>query len=153
MYSVLIFTSCNTYKETSVLPANEIKTDAIENSSLYNSTITTGCYFMNIEKDSAMANFLVNNKNVSGKLEYKRFQKDSNTGHFAGTMDSSKINGWYTFQSEGMISVRQVIFKIHGNTFSEGYGDIELKGDTAYFAYPHTLNYEVNHPFQKVICN
>lgn len=155
VYSMLIMASCNANKETGTSTTEEIKTDSIVNagdSAPKGEAVSSGCYQMIIGKDSAMMNLLVNGNNVSGKLDYKRFEKDSNKGNFAGTIDNDKISAWYTFQSEGMVSVRQVVFKINGNTLSEGYGDIELKGDTAYFKFPNTLNYEANHPFTKVDC-
>lgn len=155
LYSMLILASCNANKETGTSTTEEIKTDTIVNGGNFatiTETFSPGCYRMIIGKDSAMMNLSVSGSNVSGKLDYKRFEKDTNTGNFAGTIDSNKITAWYTFQSEGMVSVRQVVFKINGNTLSEGYGNIVLKGDTAYFKFPNTLNYEANHPFTKVDC-
>lgn len=153
LYLVILLASCNANKETGSSASEKINSDTIVASdSSLTGTITPGCYEMIIEKDSALMNISLNGNKVSGKLQYKRFEKDRNTGNFIGNIDSGKIIGWYTFQSEGMVSVRQVIFKVMQDKISEGYGDIELKGDTAYFKYPHTLNFEENHPFIKVNC-
>lgn len=115
--------------------------------------INNGCYQMVISKDTAMFNMSQSENIVSGKLSYRRFEKDSNEGEFKGELHDSTINGWYRFQSEGMISVRQVIFKIRpdGN-LSEGYGKMEMKSDTAYFTLPHNLNFEDQHPYIKINC-
>ena len=51
-----------------------------------------------------------------------------------------------------MVTVRQIVFKITGDKLAEAYGDVNASGDTAYFAYPHTLNYEEAHPFEKITC-
>ena len=112
----------------------------------------SGCYEMVISKDSAFLNLNLKGNLVSGDLEYKRFEKDSNKGTFTGTYKDGIIDVWYNFQSEGVISVRQVVFKIEGENIFEGYGDVDQKEDTAYYKYPQTLKYEENHPFLKVEC-
>ena len=112
----------------------------------------SGCYEMIISKDSAFMNINSDQNMVSGNLEYKRFEKDSNKGNFTGTINENYIDIWYNFQSEGIISVRQIRFKIDGEKLLEGYGDVEQKGDTVYFKYPQTLKYEDDHPFTKVNC-
>lgn len=112
-----------------------------------------GCYEMSISKDTARMKINIDGNQVSGDLEYKRFEKDSNKGTFSGTFTEGIIDGWYNFQSEGLISVRQVIFKSEGEALLEGYGDVEQKGDTVYFKYPQTLKYEDDHPFKKITCN
>lgn len=115
--------------------------------------LTFGCYRMVVDKDSAIMQLnLRGADSVTGTLQYNRYEKDDNAGDFAGKLDSNKVIGWYKFQSEGIVTVRQVIFKIIGDKLAEGYGDLSTAGDTAYFAYPHTLNYEEMHPFQKISC-
>lgn len=114
--------------------------------------LSQGCYRMIVGKDSAIINLNLNGDSVAGTLQYNRFEKDDNAGSFTGKLDSNKVIGWYKFQSEGVITVRQVIFKIVGDKLAEGYGDVNAVGDTAYFTYPHTLNYEETHPFEKITC-
>lgn len=151
LYAVVILGACNANKEKAT-SAGDINTKTTTDHNVDNTKPESGCYRMVIHKDSALMNLTVNGKNVSGKLEYRRFEKDSNTGNFSGTIDSNRINAWYSFQAEGTISVRQVIFKIDGDKLLEGYGDVGAKGDTAYFKYPHALNYENNHPYSKIAC-
>lgn len=116
-------------------------------------TLSFGCYTMVFDKDSAIMQIRASGSDsVFGSLHYNRFEKDDNSGDFAGKVDSNKVVGWYKFQSEGMITVRQVVFKIIGDKLAEGYGDVNAKGDTAYFTYPHTLQYEDKHPFIKTSC-
>lgn len=114
--------------------------------------ITPGCYRMIVGKDSATMNLSLQGDSVKGTLLYNRFEKDDNAGDFIAKVDSNKVIGWYKFQSEGVITVRQIIFKISGNKLAEAYGDVKATGDTAYFTYPHTLNYEEEHPFEKIAC-
>ena len=115
--------------------------------------LSFGCYRMIVDKDSAIMHLnLHEGDSVMGTLQYNRFEKDDNSGNFVGKVDSNKVVGWYKFQSEGVITVRQIVFKIVGDKLAEGYGDVGSTGDTAYFSYPHTLNYEENHPFEKINC-
>lgn len=116
--------------------------------------ISSGCYRIVVDKDSAIMNLELRGADSAiGSLQYNRFEKDDNIGEFVGRIDSNKVVGWYKFQSEGIITVRQVVFKIIGNDkLAEGYGDVSATGDTAYFAYIHTLNYEEAHPFEKIVC-
>jgi len=112
-----------------------------------------GCYLMTIEKDSAYLELKDSSGILSGPLVYHRFEKDSNTGIFSGTViKGNRLEGWYRFSSEGMVSVRRVIFKINNNNLSEGYGEMDLKHDTAGFKYPSNLEYEDQHPFIKQAC-
>ena len=46
----------------------------------------------------------------------------------------------------------KLFIKTKANSFAEGYGDIKMNNDTAIFKYPHALNFEEKHPFNKVNC-
>ena len=111
-----------------------------------------GCYEMIISGDTASLNIKQNNETLSGSLIYNRKGKDRNNGNVVLTKNNDRVEGYYTFQSEGQNSVRQIILKIIGSSFAEGYGDIEMKNDTAVFKYPHALNFEEKHAFKKVNC-
>ena len=111
-----------------------------------------GCYLMNIEKDTAVLQLKDSMGILTGTLEYRRFEKDDNTGIFTGILTSKNtLEGWYRFHSEGLISMRQVIFKVNSG-LAEGYGEMELKHDSAFFKYPSNLRFEENHPFLKDSC-
>lgn len=113
----------------------------------------SGCYSMSIEKDSAFMQIEKNAGGYQGKLEYKRFEKDSNKGEVSLLEDDKYLKGWYRFQSEGVLSVREVYFRKTFKGLEEGYGEITMVSDTALFKYPATLDYESRHPFQKTNCN
>ncbi len=112
-----------------------------------------GCYRMVIKRDTAEMKIEVRGDSVSGDLFYNPFETDSNFGKFRGTFRDSIIRAWYTFESEGMVSYREVVYKLIGEELVEGYGDIEMSNDSAWFKYPHTLKFEDDHPFKKVSCN
>ena len=111
-----------------------------------------GCYEMIISGDTAFMNIEQSSDMLNGTLNYKRKDKDSNNGKIVLTKTGNRAEGYYTFQSEGLKSVRQIVFKINNNSFAEGYGNIEMKNDTAVFKYPHALNFEEKHTFNKVTC-
>jgi hypothetical protein len=70
---------------------------------------------------------------ITGTLEYNLKEKDRNKGTVQGSMKGNLFVADYTFQSEGMQSERQVAFKLDGNSFVEGYGDIEMQNGKARF--------------------
>ena len=111
-----------------------------------------GCYEMIISGDTAFMNIEQSSDMLNGTLKYKRKDKDSNNGKVVLTKTGNRAEGYFTFQSEGKTSVRQIVFKIEKNSFAEGYGDIEMKKDTAVFKYSHALNFEEKHTFNKVTC-
>ncbi len=115
-------------------------------------TSYAGCHQMVIDKDTAYMSLQAGGDSLYGPLEYNRFEKDSNKGTVILKEKNNKLEGWYRFQSEGMNSVRQIIFKMNGDSLSEAYGDIEMKADTAMYKYPQTLQFEEKHSFKKTNC-
>jgi hypothetical protein len=70
---------------------------------------------------------------IKGSLAYHLFEKDRNVGRIEGKVKGNLLVADYTFMSEGVESVRQVVFKKEGNSYVEGYGDIEnANGKTVY---------------------
>lgn len=149
---IFLFTSCAENKEDAVkkTESTNYKIDSAKKIQNYN---MNGCYKMIIENDTATLKVSQQKDSIIGSLVYKRKEKDSNKGEVLLLKSNDRVEGWYTYQSEGTTSVRQIVFKITANSFAEAYGDIEMKNDTAVFKYPHALNYEEKHPFNKVNCN
>lgn len=114
--------------------------------------ITPGCYAWVIKKDSALLKLDISGNNISGDLSYNLYEKDNNKGTINGTLQDSLVVADYTFQSEGITSVRQVVFKMHGESLIEGFGDIEIKGDTARFKNISQLQFQDQRPFIKTNC-
>ncbi len=112
-----------------------------------------GCYQAIIGKDTAALQLNVSENMVSGSLLYNRFEKDDSKGNFTGKIDNNIIRAWYVFQSEGTVSVKELFFRIDNGKLAEGYGEMDMKHDTAVFRYPTALRYEENHPYLKVNCN
>lgn len=78
------------------------------------------CFIQVAGKDTARLSFEVAGDSVRGKLEYKRFEKDSNKGTIKGVMQGNILNLQYTFMSEGMESSNQAVFKVEGDKVYEG---------------------------------
>lgn len=88
-----------------------------------------GCYVAGTEKDVFTMHLQSQDGvNVSGTLNFKNFEKDSSSGTFAGTYQNGILLGDYTFNSEGSVSVMQVIFQKSGDDFVRGYGPVDAEG-------------------------
>ena len=111
-----------------------------------------GCYLMIIERDTAHMELSQKYNVISGPLTYKPFQKDRSAGYLILQTKKDRLEGWYTFSSEGRLSVRQFVFKYENGNLEEGYGDVFMKGDSVLFRYPAALRYEDKNPFKKVAC-
>lgn len=111
-----------------------------------------GCYQMIIGKDTADLQLTDSAGSYSGKLVYNRFEKDDNVGTVTLTPVRNELTGWYTFMSEGMESKRQIAFKTIDKNLAEGYGEIRVSKDTAFYKYPAALQFEEKHTFNKVNC-
>ncbi len=59
-----------------------------------------------------------------GKLSYNFFEKDRSEGTLVGSFRGDTLFGKYSFQSEGVMSVREVIFLKQGKNYIEGFGPV-----------------------------
>lgn len=148
LISIVFIAACNSQTESTT----ENTKDTLKTSGEAIVASLNGCYTSVLKKDTATLKINENGNAVSGELSYNRFEKDSNKGLFKGEIKDSLIIGDYTFQSEGKSSVRQVVFKISGANLIEGYGDIEMKGDTATFKNLSELTYQPDQTFVKTDC-
>ncbi|TCZ72948.1 hypothetical protein [Flaviaesturariibacter aridisoli] len=89
----------------------------------------------------------------SGPLEYQLKEKDRNRGTFTiATNEGGLLRGWYRFQSEGMESVREEVFRKDGDALVPGYGEIVQQGDTARFAPGAALQFDSKRALRPVEC-
>lgn len=79
------------------------------------SSASVVCYQYAANKDTIRLHVNRTGEKVSGTLLYSLYEKDRNQGTIAGTLKGDLLLADYTFQSEGMTSVRQVAFKRKGN--------------------------------------
>jgi hypothetical protein len=110
------------------------------------------CYQYAANKDTIRLQMNQAGEKVSGTLLYSLYEKDRNQGIIAGTLKGDLLLADYTFQSEGMTSVRQVAFKRKGNGWVEGYGDIITKNDTVSFRNADSLRFDNTSELGEVAC-
>lgn len=106
-----------------------------------------GCYVATLGKDVYTLN--IQNQvgaDVSGRLVFKNFEKDSSSGDLTGTYEDGILFGRYKFQSEGMTSDMEVAFKRQGGDFVRGYGEMVATGDN--FADTSNITYDTDVVFQ-----
>lgn len=111
-----------------------------------------GCYKMVFNLDTATLRLNVVDSFVTGDLSYHLYAKDHNDGSIKGVIRDSLIIADYTFRSEGMLSVRQVAFKLRGTALVEGFGELDTKSDTFRFKDANNLKFQFDRPFVKIPC-
>ena len=93
------------------------------------STVTTAdgtvaiCYSKVHGRDTSKLSLVMDEETVNGTLEYSIYEKDKNTGVIIGTLNDNILRGTYNFQSEGMQSKRDVVFKVMGDQVYEALAD------------------------------
>ena len=140
------------YSEQGCSAKKENSTAAETGNKINSGEKLAGCYRLSIEKDTALLNLDVVDSSVSGTLFYRPFEKDKSSGTIKGILENSVLKVWYTFQSEGLSSVRQLYFKVMNGQLSEGYGDVIGRNDSICYKYPANLNYEELHVYSKLDC-
>ena len=111
------------------------------------------CYIYTKNRDTASLKLNITGEELTGELNYKLFEKDRNTGKIAGEMKGDTIIAEYTFDSEGMRSVREVVFvkKDDGNIY-EGTGDVIEKDGKMVFKDRSALKFSPTMVFTKTDC-
>ena len=146
---ILLIGSCNDVGKTSsnVLgdSVNSSKTTVVD-------TAVSGCFSQVVKRDTALLQMENNRGSVTGVLTYDYYQKDRNNGTLRGELTGDIIIGWYLFKSEGIMSVRQVAWKINGNELWPATGELTEKNDTTVFADPDLLKFDSTSAFRKIPC-
>ncbi|MDR6194844.1 lipocalin family protein [Siphonobacter sp. SORGH_AS_0500] len=85
------------------------------------------CYAYMTAKDTVYLHISRKNRNITGDLTYKLYEKDSNHGSLDGRVKGDTLLAEYSFSAEGRSSVREVIFLKKGDTYVEGFGPVNDK--------------------------
>lgn len=80
------------------------------------------CYRFATAKDTVELHLTLNDSAATGSLSYHLAEKDRNEGTINGTMKGDTLKAEYRYHSEGVESVREVIFLQRGNDLQEGTG-------------------------------
>jgi hypothetical protein len=110
------------------------------------------CYAYISAKDTVRLTLTTTQPTVTGRLSYRYFEKDRNEGTIRGTMYGDTLRAEYTFQSEGVASVREVAFLRRGTGFVEGYGDVVERGGATVFKRVSALQFTSTQPLVPVPC-
>jgi hypothetical protein len=143
--------SCNNKGKSST----EVNPDTIVNKTAaitITDSLPSGCYAQIIKRDTSLLQLENKDNIVNGSLSYNIYEKDRNDGTLQADIDKNIVSGWYIFKSEGIVSVRQVSWKINGDELWPAIGEVVQKNDTAMFAQPDKLRYDSLRPFKKVPC-
>src|SRR6185369_6821236 len=106
-----------------------------------------GCYVAALGQDLYTLNMISQTgEDVEGTLSFNNYEKDSSNGTFKGTYKDGILLGDYTFDSEGMHSVLQVIFKKTPDGFVRGFGDMNSTGTR--FADLSNIKYDTTYTFK-----
>jgi len=130
LISLTLSVSCNTSEE---------KDSQTGESKQQSSPVT--CYRYANAGDTVLLKLIHVGDAITGTLVYGYKEKDKNRGTIQGSMKGNLFVADYTFQSEGVQSVRQVAFKLEENSFIEGYGDIYLENDKVRFKNLDSLKF------------
>lgn len=99
------------------------------------------CYTYVNNKDTVSMELKIAGEEYTGKLSYSFFEKDRNSGTFSGEMKGDTLIAEYIFDSEGMRSVREVVFLKKEGKLLEGYGESIEKGGKMIFKDRSKLNF------------
>lgn len=144
-----IFISCK--KETR-LPPPQIEPNAPKEAELVEPA-GNQCYTSRLNGNIVALSFNVNShQEVNGKLSYNITGKDKNEGSIIGNMKGDTLIADYTFMSEGVSSVREVVFLQKDGAFIEGYGDVTDANDKVAFVDKKKLKFDAKNTLIKSDC-
>ena len=133
-------------------PGNDNDSDLAGNSNDMPVADFTGCYRSAVNRDTILLQIQQNGKAVSGTLRFDNYQKDSSRGAVKGSAEGDKLMLWYDFNSEGMHSVMEIIYKRTSNGLVRAVGHIESKCDTARFKDRNALKFDAAQTLTKIEC-
>lgn len=89
-----------------------------------------GCYVATLQQDVYSMNIISQEgSDIEGTLVFNNYEKDSSSGSLKGSYEDGILFGRYVFQSEGMNSDMEVIFKKVEDGFIRGYGPVDETGE------------------------
>lgn len=111
------------------------------------------CYTYTKNRDTANLTVISSGHIVTGELRYQLFEKDSNKGLIKGEMRGDTLVADYNFESEGVNSVRQVVFLHKDNKLLEGFGEVVERDGKMVFKNIAQLKFGDAIEFTKIACN
>jgi hypothetical protein len=143
--------ACNSESTTGQETAVDSSTVKINTPTVVDTTLS-GCYSLIVNRDTASLQLQRKGNLFTGSLSYNLYEKDHNDGTFQGEVSNGILTGWYLFRSEGIMSVRQEVFKIGNNRLWPAQGQVVIRNDTAMYTNPEKLTFDTSRAFVKVQC-
>lgn len=107
-----------------------------------------GCYLGQLAKDIFTIDVTSQDNNlILANINYLPAEKDSSVGKFVGSYTNNILDGTYTFESEGITSIRELIFKGDKNGLVAGYSAYDSIGDGARYLRPLDITWETAFTF------
>lgn len=155
--NALLFVACNnessnqanSHNNDSITSIHAGAIDTVAHSSI---ALREGCYKMVLKRDTATLSLHLQDTAVMGNLNYRWAEKDNNTGTIKGYVQDSLLIADYTFESEGLTSVREVVFKLKGDTLIQGFGELGEQNGKMILTQKNKLQFDTGQPFIKVAC-
>lgn len=130
--------ACNSGKSDNSSQSNDsTAVEHVESASL------PGTYEYAGNADTIRLDLHTKQDSVYGQLLYALGEKDRNVGDFKGVIKGGQLIGEYYFMSEGLASVRDMIFNVTKEGLLEGYGEVEERDGG--FRFIDTKNLKFNH--------
>ncbi len=127
--------------------------DSVQSGNATPATESLQCYAYINNNDTIWMHLDTEGETVKGELAYRFFEKDKSHGTLEGEMHGDTLFANYRFMSEGMTSEREVAFLKEGDTFVEGYGDVEERNGRMVLKNHNSLNFNSNTVLRKVACD
>ena len=113
-----------------------------------------GCYRAVQGQDTILLQLTGSDSTISGTMQYDNYGIDGNIGTLQATVRNNRLQGYFRFFSEGMWSVREVIFEKRQNQLLQAdTRQMTSSGDTVVFSNPQLLNWDTQRPFVPVNCS
>ena len=135
--AIVLLTACT--KKTQKIESNDPVTSTVTNST---QTDFSGLYNYQQNGDTITLQVTVDGTKANGNLMYALNEKDRNSGSFVGEIKDGVLLANYTFSSEGILSERQIAFKLTDTSAIEGYGEVEEINGKMVFKDPTNLEYD-----------
>jgi hypothetical protein len=144
-----VFISC---KKETTLPPPQIEPNPPKEAEIVEPA-GDQCYTSRLNGNIVALSFNVNShQEVNGKLSYNITGKDKNEGTIIGNMKGDTLIADYTFMSEGISSIREVVFLQKDGTLIEGYGDVVDANNKVTFKDKKKLKFDAKNTLTKSDC-
>lgn len=145
---LLAFACNNEPRQTSISGTDTPKTDEMKIM-----IPAQTCYASSTGKDSVFLKTERFPNVVTGTLEYRFYEKDRSMGEIEGKLFGDTLIADYTFASEGIKSVRQVVFLLQNDLAIEGYGEMAKKDGKLIFKNIKEVKFGNSFKLHKTSCH